>query len=171
LVLVEGQATISFIADHTTLRAPAKKMIRRGLFHQTQAISENGIVMLEIETPIDQNDLVRLKDAYGRTGQGYETDQLPSDDECLTINVPVQGVSTYKLGTSSLEVGRAANIDVNALLDSDIIIFLQGGLAKNIDNRLHLVIQPGDVGEAKIVKQVYEEMDGFQPNTELMIVR
>ena len=70
LVLVEGEAVISFIADQTKLTAPAKKMIRRGLFHQTHAISDSGVIMLEIETPIDQDDLVRLRDDYGRQATG-----------------------------------------------------------------------------------------------------
>ena len=51
LVLVQGQAIINFIADQSLLTAPSKKMIRRGLFHQTIAVGEEGVIMLEVETP------------------------------------------------------------------------------------------------------------------------
>ena len=41
-------------------------MISRGLFHSIKSISKEGLLALEFETPVDKNDLVRLKDSYGR---------------------------------------------------------------------------------------------------------
>ena len=45
--------------------SPSKRMIARGLFHSIQALSKNGLLALEFETPVNKNDLVRFKDAYG----------------------------------------------------------------------------------------------------------
>ena len=53
------------------LKAPDKLMIRPGLFHSTKSLSKDSIV-LEIETPINKNDLVRYKDNYGRENKPYE---------------------------------------------------------------------------------------------------
>jgi mannose-6-phosphate isomerase-like protein (cupin superfamily) len=167
LVVVEGEAIISFIADQTKLIAPAKKMIRRGLFHQTIALTD--VIMLEIETPVDQDDLVRLQDNYGRENNGYEESNIPNNSDCLTIIVPKTGTNKYALGTSCLEVGYATTFD--NMNDSDMVMFLQGGLVKTINGRLHLVTQPGDVGEIRVVKQVAKEMDGFADNTILMTIR
>ena len=62
LVLIFGEAEISFLNDSARMKAPSRMMIRPGLFHSTQAISEDGIVLLEIETPRLKGDLVRLED-------------------------------------------------------------------------------------------------------------
>jgi mannose-6-phosphate isomerase-like protein (cupin superfamily) len=169
LVVVGGEATISFIADETKLTAPAKKMIRRGLFHQTHATSPNGIVMLEIETPVDQDDLVRLRDMYGREDRGYETDVTPKDSDCLELVVPDVGSNKYKLGTSELEICRP--LDFESLADTDIVMFLQGGLIKTVNGRQHLVTCPGDVGEIQVVKQVAKEMDGLAEDTIVLYIR
>jgi hypothetical protein len=127
--------------------------------------------MLEIETPVDQDDLVRLKDVYGRTGKGYENSDLPKDDDCLTIEVSTAGTTQYTLGSSRLTVGYAHCFDFDQYKDKDIIMFLQGGVTKIVNGREHLVIQPGDVGEVCVVRQVVAEMDGFQDYTIIMTIQ
>ena len=52
--------------------APSKLMIRSGLFHSIKAISKKGLCAIEIETPVNKNDLVRFKDAFGREQKPYE---------------------------------------------------------------------------------------------------
>ena len=51
-------------------------MISRGLFHSIKSISKEGLLALEFETPVDKNDLVRLKDSYGRKNKSYEGKSL-----------------------------------------------------------------------------------------------
>ena len=53
-------------------KSPSKRMIARGLFHSIKALSKNGLLALEFETPVDKNDLVRFKDDYGRENKFYE---------------------------------------------------------------------------------------------------
>lgn len=175
LVVLSGTAEINFIADSKYLTAPAKQMIRRGLFHQTHAVSDSGIIMFEIETPVDKDDLVRLRDNYGRKDQGYEGSQfeLPKDDECLWIKDPTLGTSDfYKLGTCDIEITYAADRSIfDNRNPNDIVMFLQGGLVKEVNSRIHLVTQPGDVGQVSIVKQVSQEMDSFAPDTIIAFIK
>lgn len=49
-------------------------------FHQTQSISQKGSVVLEIETPVNKFDLVRILDNYGRQGREYENKE---NYECI----------------------------------------------------------------------------------------
>ena len=71
LMVISGDAEVSFLSDKLRLTTPEKVMIRKGLFHSTHA--PNGTLQLfEIETPVDKHDLVRLEDNYGRTGKPYE---------------------------------------------------------------------------------------------------
>ena len=47
--------------------------IGKKVFHQSKSISQKGSIVLELESPVNKNDLVRLSDDYGRTGIGYES--------------------------------------------------------------------------------------------------
>ena len=47
-------------------------MIRPGLFHSTKGLAKKDSIVLEIETPINKDDLVRYKDNYGRENKPYE---------------------------------------------------------------------------------------------------
>ncbi len=87
LILLDGEAEISFLGDSFNLKPVSKTMIRKGLFHSTKATSENGACVFEIETPVDKHDLVRLEDKYGREGNPYEdsTHETPKQDDCLWI--------------------------------------------------------------------------------------
>jgi mannose-6-phosphate isomerase-like protein (cupin superfamily) len=173
LVVLDGSAEINFIADSKILQAPAKQMIRRGLFHQTHAIGSNGVIMFEIETPVDKDDLVRLHDKYGRTNNGYEGKQfeLPKNEDCVWITDP-DTQDYYKIGSCNLLVKRINDTSIfNAANSDDIIIFLQGGIVKTVNGRSHRVVIPGDVGQVKVIKQVASEMDGVEDNTIIMIVQ
>ena len=174
LVVLNGEAEINFIADKKTLIGPSKQMIRRGLFHQTVAVSKDGVDMFEIETPVDKNDLVRLKDNYGRTEAGYEKEdfQLPKSHDCLWLDEPELGQQyVYKMLNTTLIIERPMSINfVYKKSDSDILMFLSGGLYKNVEGRIHNVVIPGDVGNAIVVKEVASQMTGFLDNTIVLTI-
>ena len=152
LVVVDGTAEINFIADSRTLTAPAKQMIRRGLFHQTHALS-----------------------AGGRKDSGYEGQQfeLPKTEDCVWFDDPEPDQANhYMLGSSSVSIARVHDVLTFAHYPADdIVIFLRGGLVKTVDGRAHLVTQPGDVGQVKVIQQVASEMDSFAPDTVIMVIR
>jgi len=74
-ILLEGKALFQLglwkkrSEVHTS---PSKRMIARGLFHSIKALSKDGLMALEFETPVNKNDLVRFKDNYGREQKSYE---------------------------------------------------------------------------------------------------
>jgi len=170
LVVLDGSAEINFIADSKQLQAPAKQMIRRGLFHQTHAVGDEPVLMFEVETPVDKDDLVRLHDNYGRKDSGYEDSkfELPKTTDCLWID---SVNSSYHFANRLITVELVTN---NNILDrkdpTDIIIFLQGGLIKTVNSRRHEVVRPGDVGTVQVVQQVAKEMDGFADDSIIMTI-
>ena len=174
LVVLIGEAELAFLTDKKIVRAPEKQMIRRGLFHSTRAVSEGGIFMLEIETPNDKNDLVRLSDKYGRASSGYETaeHELDRTPECVWITEPAPGQTDYyKIDQISFTVTSYGALDFfDTMKDEDIVIFLRGGIGKYIDGRKHLATIPGDVGRVKVVKQVAREMQFLEANTLILTV-
>lgn len=174
LVLLDGEAEISFLADKRVISSLDKVMIRRGLFHSTKALSEGGAFIFEIETPKEKHDLVRLNDSYGRASKPYEDSSFESHktQECLWIEEPSLGESiNYKFANCNLLIETIDSIDViNNKSDKDLIMFLKGGLQRNIDNAQHLVTIPGDVGYGEIIKQVSAQLDGVASKTIIMTI-
>jgi mannose-6-phosphate isomerase-like protein (cupin superfamily) len=166
LVVVSGTVNINFISDSREITAPGKQMIRRGLFHQTCALTED-VIVLEIETPVDKNDLVRLNDCYGRENSGYENSEfeLPKSGECLWFD---DTPSIFTMFGRTFNVEKATLNVIESKIDTDIIVFLQGSLLKNIDCKTQEVIIPGDVGFARVVKVVASQMNGFSDDAVIL---
>lgn len=88
LIMLDGIATFSTLNDSMTLSSFDSVIIDKGAFHQTRAVSEEGIHIIEVETPPMKHDLVRLQDAYGREGKKYEGIDMMSLDEGECIRFP-----------------------------------------------------------------------------------
>lgn len=172
LILLNGQAILSFLADKRIIEAPDKVMIRRGLFHQTKALSEGGVDLFEIETPNDKSDLVRLKDNYGRENKAYETTVVKKDNKCLWVeeNLHLQMHNFKNCNIRVEKIKRISDISCYTHEEDHIIVFLKGGLVRNIDGKEHLVTVPGDVGFRKVIDQVASELDGVAENTLIMTI-
>jgi mannose-6-phosphate isomerase-like protein (cupin superfamily) len=72
LIVLSGQALCNTFFNRNYLSGVDGVTIEAGVFHSTQSISPNGCDIIEIETPPNKLDLVRLEDQYGRSGKGYE---------------------------------------------------------------------------------------------------
>lgn len=176
LVLLNGEAEVSFLADKRIIKGLDKIMIRRGLFHQTKALSEGGIDLFEIETPNDKEDLVRLSDNYDRKNKPYETTFQERNDTHLSIvddEFNSRGYNNYGIFSKcDISIYIIHNIEqIDKIPDDAVVIFLKGGMVRTIDNKNHLVTIPGDVGLAKIVKGVAKQLDGVDVNTTIMVIK
>ncbi len=175
LVLLDGTAEVSFLADSRVINSLDKIMIRRGLFHSTKAISADGVLLFEIETPKDKHDLVRLNDHYGRSHKPYEdsTHQQQKTNTCLSIKEPeLNKFNNYEFANCNITIKTINDIKIiNDKKDDDLIIFLKGGMMRIIDGVSHCVTIPGDVGFGKIIKQVSKELDGVMPDTIILNIR
>lgn len=75
LIVLEGTIEISFLSSTHRLPRYSKTVIREGVFHSSKVISKSTATILEVETPKNKLDLVRLEDGYGRQGKEYEPKQ------------------------------------------------------------------------------------------------
>lgn len=132
LLLLAGEVTVSFLNDSTPLKAPARLMIRPGLFHSTSAVSPEGAVVLEVETPRDKDNLVRLEDPYGRKEQPYEgpAAQTPLAADCVRLAPPrVDCDETCRLHGCLLTLKKRMDVQrLRSELHDEIILVLDGGL-------------------------------------------
>lgn len=70
LMVEEGYCVVETLSGAHDLGPGDIAHIEPGAFHRTR--TKTGVVMVEVETPPNKRDLVRLEDRYGRQGQGYE---------------------------------------------------------------------------------------------------
>lgn len=160
LIVLDGQIEISFIGDQTVLNKLDKRMIRRGLFHSSKSISENETILLEIETPNNKSDLVRLTDNYGRKLTPYEKEFETPDESFLLID---ENVSDYLYGGCKIKLFTYSNAsELINLPDETLIVFLKGGISTTHDEK---VVAAGDVGYVGIVKKVFENIPNFSLDT------
>ena len=89
-------------------------MIRPGLFHSTKNHEDETAIILEVETPIDKDDLVRFKDDYGRENKPYEDENFM---EKLSKKDPVfeepqmNMVNSYKIENVVITVEKTNDIE------------------------------------------------------------
>jgi mannose-6-phosphate isomerase-like protein (cupin superfamily) len=145
-VILDGTVKLRFLRGEVQLTGLDKIHIFRARFHSTEALSDNGAYILEVETPEDKHDLVRLEDAYGRKGQQYEGAEhhtLKSDD---AIWIPEPGnkpnaiTNVHGCVVDHISVHKSG--ELLGYSEHDIFIILRGGLAAGKQAQ---ILWPGDV--------------------------
>ena len=124
-------------------------MIRPGLFHRTTAISPEGVSVIEVETPVDKSNLVRLDDSYDRELTPYEGQEAmaPIDESCIRLDPPMEGQqSHYRLHDYDLTVERVNYHDsLRHRPSEEVIVVLEGGL---FDASGEPILSHGDIVSA-----------------------
>ena len=124
-------------------------MIRPGLFHRTTAISPEGVSVIEVETPVDKSNLVRLDDSYDRELTPYESQEAmaPIDESCIRLDPPMEGQqSHYRLHDYDLTVERVNYHDsLRHRPSEEVIVVLEGGL---FDASGEPILSHGDIVSA-----------------------
>lgn len=133
LILLSGSASIQFLNNRSLLKSPANTMIRPGLFHSTAADQGSDIDVLELESPVDKTDIVRLEDSYGRADTPYEGFEhtSPLDETCMRLASEIpEGEQPLFLCNRKLILFRYPNIGSRWDMqpEEDIVIVLEGGL-------------------------------------------
>lgn len=82
LLCLGGKGKITFLNQESYLISPGDVVfIPKGVFHGTENLGDSPLDLVEVETPRNKFDLVRLSDRYGRSGKSYEQEvmsyQLP----------------------------------------------------------------------------------------------
>ncbi len=102
LVCVNGNISCNTLNDSYKLSALDGVFLNKKVFHQTQSISKDGSYILEIETPVNKFDLVRINDTYGRQGKEYEDKKHYKDEKNLTLNFSDN--FTREIGNTKIEL-------------------------------------------------------------------
>ena len=171
LMVINGNAEVSFLSNKIELRDPEKVMIRKGLFHSTQAINSD-LSIFEVETPVNKHDLVRLEDKYGRTGQPYEdsSKELPKAEDCVWIEDPEKGKNhIYNFDEKKITVHHLSDLDhLQDLMLKPImhVMFLRGGILTEYGVN---VAGPGDVVAKDVLQRLLMVFHNLSDNTVVLI--
>ena len=136
LILLAGSATCSHLEGAEKLNPMEGIIIDEGVFHLTEASSElpidpqseNGIWVMEIESPPNKADLIRMKDEYGRSGKAYEgTENMVFDpSNCIKFQEPEFGeIINKSFNDCVFSLARASNLKV-APLPQDALVSVIG---------------------------------------------
>lgn len=152
LLVLKGLIKLEFLNDHRFLEPGDKIMIRQGVFHRSNAILESEL--FEIENPVDQNDLVRLEDKYGRS-QGYET---------ITEEIEIESIINKKSVFGDVEVEHKF---LEEILPGKYMI-LSGGVYNIFQGEKVYVLGPGDLVDHTTINR----LDKFtRENLEVLYIR
>lgn len=148
LAVLSGNAECSTLQDTHTLRVGDGFLIDKGVFHSTAALSPEGVMVIETETPTNKKDLVRAFDAYGRVGKGYENSSCYTDlDGAVHCNFHVNSYSmSRRVGEFELAIARYRDSyefeNRFYAMPADVVGILRGSL---MDRSNQLVFDVGDV--------------------------
>lgn len=80
LLILSGKAITTTLEQGFNLKEGDGLLIDKKVFHSTQSTSNEGTILMEIETPSQKTDLLRLSDNYEREFEGYESEEHISSD-------------------------------------------------------------------------------------------
>ena len=157
-ILINGKVDINLGFYNTKkLESVSRIMIRPGLFHSTKNLEKKTATILEIETPIDVDDLVRFKDEYGRENKPYEDKNSMiklSNEDPVFEDPELNGMKSYIVDGVSIIINKTSNIETlkNSKKDS-IFVILEGGL---VSKNSKYVLSPGDIVGMDTIKKLTE---------------
>jgi mannose-6-phosphate isomerase-like protein (cupin superfamily) len=145
LVVLSGLARVHFLSGSEFLTPAKKVMIRHGVFHRTENVHTKPLSLLEIETPIDKEDIIRLEDSYGRAGKPYEGTDSHFDMPLHTITLGYN-----QIGDCTLDFVDIPNHEALFSLPYSNIMILSGQLYfQNFP-----VVAPGDIISSENMKRL-----------------
>jgi len=169
-VVLQGQVELSFLRNKMHLNGLDKIHIFRGRFHSTRALSEDGAYILEIETPEDKHDLVRLEDSYGREGKPYEGREYetPKNRDCLWLREPEGGDYTCRFDACTIRhFAPAGREDVSGYPETDFFVVARGGMRARENAN---ILWPGDVIDGVSLARLAASFE-LIPDTSLIHIR
>lgn len=137
LLCLAGQGQTKTMNGSVPVRAGTILRIGRGAFHATSCgPDDDPLMLIEVETPRNKFDLVRLEDNYRRAGVGYETNstELPTPPKSYARlpNASFCEVSPCKCFSFSIHTGMEVFYRRHAIGDFLIPLGMAGVLSDEL---------------------------------------
>lgn len=159
IVVLSGEALCKTLHEEHQLTHGKGLFLEKGVFHSTKALSPEGILVMETETPTNKKDLVRLDDAYGREGEGYEGKEHFLELDETEFNHFHKEEEKYhcekKFGRCSIVVSKHESLDdfknKSKQIRDAVVTVLKGALYNSNKEK---VLKAGDVVDLDEFKNI-----------------
>ncbi len=168
-IVLRGTVQLSFLNNSVTLCELDKIHIFKSRFHASKAISNCAAVVLEIESPEDKHDLVRLHDISGRDNSEYETKEHYTQKVGNELWLPDPSDDGDEQQIFNKKIGHLfANVDwLNKKQDQNLkLIITAGSLQASQDQK---ILNPGDVIDIKTLATLCAKFN-FEKNSSYIYV-
>ncbi len=165
LILLKNQARISLIERNFKIKGLSKIMIRSECFHQTEALNKD-ICVLEIETPKNKKNLVRIKDQYGRKNKGYESKNTWIKRTPEHLFIPDKSGSITKYGDFSFSIRSLDLPTLETLNPESLIVVLNKHAFRNSEYNFCSLGEVLSVKTALFLAKEYK----INNNTKIMVI-
>ena len=150
LIVLNGQVRSKNLLNSYIRKKGEAVLINKEVFHSTFNASDKNAVIMEIESPNNKHDLLRLKDKYGREKKGYEK---KSDFSVNTNNynyITLKSEKTYHNLTKKFASSSITFVNIKNY--ADFIKFIK----KNLDSKSLITILSGKL---KVNSKIYLPAD------------
>lgn len=162
LLVLDGQAIFSSLSESIKLMPFDIVTIDAGAFHSTRAISENGVRLLEFETPPMKHDLIRLKDEYGRANMVYEgLDKMIPDGTYIRFNASNQcSISNYYCNDLKIMSVASRNDLADVKLPSKVLaVVINGSVFSKNENLIYTVADAFSLDQLTNNNYIYNNLN------------
>src|SRR3989338_3007648 len=151
LMVLSGRVLVSTLEGWFEFGKCEGISIEEAVFHRTKTISRGGAFIMEIESPPNKKDLIRLKDEYGRENQEYEGQSKMTNKtkQYRYVNFhkePLKKKDRKLIGDCNLTLisfERGLDIDQQLKTESAHLVgILKGGL---VDDRGEILLSCGEI--------------------------
>tara|TARA_R100000152_G_C6778989_1_gene210169 strand:- start:158 stop:829 length:672 start_codon:yes stop_codon:yes gene_type:complete len=156
LILLNKTARIKLLEREFELSGLDKINLRNQQFHQTYNISDEPIFIVEVETPDNKTDLIRIDDDYGRAGKEFEDETEWDSDLTDLFIVEPNKINVFK--NWNFEITNFSKIVNNSNLEDNSMIMLLSQNAFLSDDG-HGLCDYGDVLNYKTVKFLVKQFN------------
>jgi mannose-6-phosphate isomerase-like protein (cupin superfamily) len=177
-IVLSGQVEVEFLSSKVILNAGDSINLRRSVFHRTRALGEKANV-LEIESPNEKDDLLRLEDESGRVDSSYSRSSKVIDLDVISLMNRVQGAFSRKNGIyifAGLEITiREVSIDsvlsMNQYYDTVALLegvtpVILGGICIADDG----IFSSGNISKVETLRRM-KAVNDFSNQVTLLLVR
>jgi len=164
LIVLDGAVQCSTIDDKYQLNTLEAVVLEPCVFHSSMAVAAEGAFIMEIETPPMKGDLVRMHDAYGRQGTGYENTNEYSNDFSMYEYHPFEQKDYKSWKFKNLEISLTEK-QPEETMDTVMIVPINN----TIKMRSKKVI---DVGEAITMNNdIFQNEEIITPNYSFLVFK
>lgn len=149
LLCIEGILNFETTAGTRKIKPGDCVYIERGALHRTSSINSSA-VLLEVESPPEKNDLIRIQDKYGRNRIGYEiknsTYDIPVKKVMLTKPKTAQEIKGYRIKYNEFYAEKNCNLSITNLVIKDLEFNGKYLMISNLlKNKKWLLVLDGDL--------------------------